>query len=199
MGAVQDWITLELAIRIHNVKGDKDISEAGKRKLRLAGGILFAVMTLAFVAFSIAFVVSAQHNDVGYGFNHADKVFYCIGWLFLTQVIVMISLVIWLFVETQRYIIRERQARQDGRVVTHSLRRELCSYAIITVFFALSYIDRFFYNIFLVDGHTVSISFSLFTYEMVEGLVWLLEGLSMGVLMLFHYVNFKEGSLLKTK
>ena len=36
VGVVQDWITLELAIRIHNAKGYSDISEAGKKKLRFA-------------------------------------------------------------------------------------------------------------------------------------------------------------------
>ena len=36
VGVVQDWITLELAIRIRNSKGNSDIPEAMKRKLYLA-------------------------------------------------------------------------------------------------------------------------------------------------------------------
>ena len=31
---------------------------------------------------------------------------------------------------------------------------------------------------------------------MIPIIVWLFEGLSMGVLMAFHWVNFKHGSLL---
>ena len=60
VGIVQDWITIELAIRIHNTKGYTDISEASKRKLRVASGVLFTLITLAFLAFSIFVIVSAQ-------------------------------------------------------------------------------------------------------------------------------------------
>ena len=40
---------------------------------------------------------------------------------------------------------------------------------------------------------------SNFTDEMFYSIVWLIEGLSMGVLMLFHCLNFSGGSLLKTR
>ena len=36
VGVVHDWITLELAIRIHHSKVYTEISEAGKKKLRIA-------------------------------------------------------------------------------------------------------------------------------------------------------------------
>ena len=58
----------------------------------------------------------------------------------------MVLLVTWLFIETFRAVSRERRARQDGKV-THSLRRERCTYAIITFFFGLSYIGRFVQNV----------------------------------------------------
>ena len=57
----------------------------------------------------------------------------------------MTLLVIWLFVETQRAVNRERKARLDGQV-THTLRRERCTYAIISIFFGLSYIGRYMVN-----------------------------------------------------
>ena len=37
----------------------------------------------------------------------------------------------------------------------------------------------------------------MFGFEMILVIILLIEGLSMGVLMAFHYVNFKNGSLLK--
>ena len=70
-----------------------------------------------------------------------------IGVSFLSQVIVMILLVAWLFVETQRAVDRERRTRYDGKV-THTLRRERCTYAMVTTFFGLSYIRRFILNTF---------------------------------------------------
>ena len=105
----------------------------------------------------------------------------------------MTLLVTWLFVETQRAVNRERQARQDGRV-THSLRKERCTYALITAFFALSYVGRFVLNEYDFCGEGFG---SAFATEMIEIVVLLFEGASMGVLMLFHCINFKQGSLLK--
>ena len=59
VGVVQDWITIELAIRIHNSNGYSDISESVKKKLRVARKILFALLTLTFVAFSVTTLVSS--------------------------------------------------------------------------------------------------------------------------------------------
>ena len=69
VGVVQDWITLELAIRIRNAKGDSDISEATKKKLRRTSGVLIVIITLIFVTFAVISIVSAhkQGND-GYSF-----------------------------------------------------------------------------------------------------------------------------------
>ena len=80
VGIIQDWITLELAIRIRNGKVGTDISEATKKKLRLARLVLFAIITLVFIAFSLMIIVQAHggyafHNDpclaniiIGYAF-----------------------------------------------------------------------------------------------------------------------------------
>ena len=60
VGIVQDWITFELAVRIHNAKGYSDISEAEKRKLRKASIVLFSIITLTFTAWAITILVLAH-------------------------------------------------------------------------------------------------------------------------------------------
>ena len=57
VGVVQDWITLELAVRIHYSKGVSDISEAAKKKLRKVRRILFSIMTLIFTTLSVTAIV----------------------------------------------------------------------------------------------------------------------------------------------
>ena len=106
----------------------------------------------------------------------------------------MIFLVIWLFFETQRAVDKDMQ--MYGKV-QHTLKRERCTYAVITTFFALSYIGRFYLNEFeYCEEFTPATSFA-FCLSLV--LVWLLEGVSMGVLMVFHLLNFKSGSLLRSR
>ena len=60
VGVVQDWITLELAIRIHNSKGHSDISETTKKNLRFSRRLIFSLISLAFAAFALAVIVSAH-------------------------------------------------------------------------------------------------------------------------------------------
>ena len=85
MGAVQDWITLELAIRIRNAKVDSDISKAAMRKLRTMSGVLIVFITLSFVTFTVTVIVSA-HKPGNYGFSF-NEIFYSvyevIGYSFL--------------------------------------------------------------------------------------------------------------------
>ena len=112
VGVVQDWITLELAIRIHNSKGYSDISAIAIKKLRLYRKLLFSFITLAFVAFSVTVIVSA-HIEGNYGWAFYDNRNYClvakvIGYAFLVNMITMILLVIWLFVETQGAVNRDK-------------------------------------------------------------------------------------------
>ena len=98
----------------------------------------------------------------------------------------MIFLVIWLFVETKRAVNREMQ--QNG-IVRHSLRRERCTYAIISTFFVLYYSGRFFVND-LDTCENFEFVDSFYAREMILFVFYLLEGLSIGVLMMFHYENF---------
>ena len=98
---VQDWITFELAVRLHNVKGFLDISEKAMRKLRLARVILFAITTLVFLTFSFAVIASAHKQEDGRTFpNYNCQLFNVLGYLSLAQVILMMILVVWLFVES---------------------------------------------------------------------------------------------------
>ena len=87
----------------------------------------------------------------------------------------MVLLVIWLFIETRR-------------AETHTLWKERCSYAIVTTFFGLSYIGRYVNNEYIFG---VGDSFADYVITIV---VYLFEGMSMGVLMLFHFMNFRQGS-----
>ena len=61
----------------------------------------------------------------------------------------MLLLVVWLFVETQRAV--KREMRQFGKV-QYNLRKERCIYAVISFFFALSYIGRFYVNVCVTCG-----------------------------------------------
>ena len=60
------------------------------------------------------------------------------------QVAVMLALVVWLFVETQGAV--NRDIKRDGKA-RHKLVVERRNYAIVTTFFALSYLGRCFSNI----------------------------------------------------
>ena len=192
VGVVQDWITLELAIRIHNAKGYSDISAESKKKLRFASGVLFAAITVTFFAFSFTVIASARkEGSDGFAFDDIGcLVVDIIAWCFLCQVIVMVLLVVWLFVETQRAVNREMQL--NGRVM-HTLRRERCTYALISTFFGLSYVGRFAlneYNTYTCGGY----SWIYYSVFMAEILVWFFEAASMGLLMMFHSINFNQGN-----
>ena len=149
VGITQDWITFELAIRIHIAKGNSDISSKAKRKLRLASALLFVIITLAFSAYAVIVKISAEqqgHYGIAF-FDDGCLVSNILGICSLSQVFLMILLVAWLFVETQRAVNRERQARQDGKV-SNAFWRERCTYAFISLIFALSYIGRFILNFY---------------------------------------------------
>ena len=77
--------------------------------------------------------------------------------------------------------------------VCFNLRRERCTYGIITAFFGLSYFGRAFMNEKEICGDVFD---NYFLREIVEAVVYLIEALSMGVLMYFHLINFKSGKLL---
>ena len=69
VGIVQDWITFELAIRMHKTRGYYDISEAAKNRLHCAFGLLLAGLTLAFLSFSLIVIISARKPEhSGYAF-----------------------------------------------------------------------------------------------------------------------------------
>ena len=63
VGIIQDWITIELAIRIRNAKGSSDVPELVKKKLCICRRSLFTILTLAFVTFCVIFIVSAHKKE----------------------------------------------------------------------------------------------------------------------------------------
>ena len=60
VGIIQDWITLELAIRIHASKGEHDISLNGLNRLKAIFKIVLLVLTVGWIAFMITVIVSAH-------------------------------------------------------------------------------------------------------------------------------------------
>ena len=100
----------------------------------------------------------------------------------------MILLVIWLFVEIQRSVRREKRT---GFAAT-TLQKERCAYAVISIFFGLSYIGRFALDK-KYDG-CIEISGDGFVSRLMFLFVYLFEGVSLGVLMVFHLINFKYRS-----
>ena len=135
VGIVQDWVTMELALRSRIIRRYGSVPQASIRRLRTIFNIFFLVLILAFIAWIIAVIVSAhQPGNEGYAFfENFCQAYDLVGYLFLGQVIVMGSLVIWLFIETRK---------------EYSLRKELCVFATVSAFFALSYIGRCINNEF---------------------------------------------------
>ena len=82
---VQDWITLELAIRIRNAKGYSDISEAAKRKLRRTSCVLIVIITLLFITWTVTVIVSAHkpENEMVSFFDNFCRVYEILGYSFL--------------------------------------------------------------------------------------------------------------------
>ena len=66
----------------------------------------------------------------------------------------MLILVFWLFLEIQRA--KNREKKLYGRV-KRTLRAERCTYAIVSFFFALSYIGRFTMNICDSDEYEIQV------------------------------------------
>ena len=72
VGLVQDWVTLELAIRIHITKAEYKFSPAHRNRLRAIFKIVFAVLLLALIAWTVTVIVYAHQDDEGYAFNEND-------------------------------------------------------------------------------------------------------------------------------
>ena len=155
VGIVQDWITLELAVRIHISKGMNDITQAGKDRLRAIFRIVFLVLFLALIAWIITVIVSAHisHNDSmifidGFAFgNNICHVYDLMGYPFIGQAVVMSMLVAWLFIETLRLDPFERLEKEFGdKIRWREGRKSIYVYLIVSALFGLSYIGRYIVN-----------------------------------------------------
>ena len=71
--------------------------------------------------------------------------------------------------------------------------KEKFTYAIVSFFFALSYVFRFYANIFVYCNDSNP---DAFIDEMFSVSIYLIEGTSMGVLMIYHLINFEGGTLM---
>ena len=103
----------------------------------------------------------------------------------------MLLLVAWLFYETQSAVSREM--RLCGRV-QNNYRKEMRVYAIVSIFFGLSYVVRYAVNVYVyaeASGYYLPVMLFMMAY--------ILEGLSMGVVMILHFVNFKKEEKLVFK
>ena len=194
VGLVQDWTTLELAIRIHVSKGVNDISDDGKLRLRAIFKIVYLVILVVLIAFITTVIVSAHlpKND-GWAFlKNNCQVSGMIGYTFLGQFIVMSLLVTWLYIETLREDPFEKAEREFGDTCRwRAGRKRMCSYLIVSAFFALSYIGRFFFNDYFGCNYNEN-SYAAF---MVELAVLFFEGVSMGALMCIHATDDRPKSM----
>ena len=64
---------MELAIRIHNAKGESDISVAAKRRLRAIFKIVFIALLAGLIAFIIS-VTMLSHKPDHYGFPFLENI-----------------------------------------------------------------------------------------------------------------------------
>ena len=69
VGLAQDWITVELAMRIHTEKGGYEFSAADKNRLKAIFKPGFLALVLALTAWIIAVIVTAHQDPVGYAFG----------------------------------------------------------------------------------------------------------------------------------
>ena len=74
-------------------------------------------------------------------------------------------------------------------MVQNNINKERCVYAIVSTFFGLSYVGRYVINIYFYGENC---RLSVFGEEMLFMMVYILEGASMGVVMMLHYLNFKK-------
>ena len=100
-------------------------------------------------------------------------------------------LVTWLFIETLREDPFEKAEREFGDTCRwRAGRKRMCSYLIVSAFFALSYIGRFFFNDYFGCNYNEN-SYAAF---MVELAVLFFEGVSMGALMCVHISTIRTKS-----
>ena len=105
VGVVQDWITLELAIRIKNTKRNAQLTKKLQKRLKTGQYIVFTLTGLCLVSLStFVFFTANDENNNGYAFNtHKRRADVALGFCQLAQYVVMTSLTIYLMYETRRF------------------------------------------------------------------------------------------------
>ena len=69
VGIVQDWITFELAVRIHIEKSKHKVTAGEKNRLKTIFKVVWLVLIIALIAFIITVIVSAHQNYYGLAFG----------------------------------------------------------------------------------------------------------------------------------
>ena len=72
VGLVQDWITFELAVRMHISNSEHGFSPAHKDRLHAIFRIVYVVLALALIAWIVIVIVSAHLSDDGLAFSEND-------------------------------------------------------------------------------------------------------------------------------
>ena len=155
MGVVQDWITFELGLRIRSVRFEFEngpnhtaprLPPSLKKCLNFGQWAVCVFTVLLFAALSTLMILSAHKDgNNGYAFNYNYyRIYEILGYMFLSQFLLMTSLTIYLLLEIKSYIkiINSRSGRPQPR-----LRREMRTIISIFACFALSYTGRFFFNV----------------------------------------------------
>ena len=63
VGLVQDWITLELAVRIRIEKGEYEFLKSDRNRLRATFKVVFLTLILGLIAWIITVIYSAHQPD----------------------------------------------------------------------------------------------------------------------------------------
>ena len=121
-------------------------------------------------------IVSAIFNEGWAFYNNADYVEEVIGYFFLLEFFTMTVFTISLIYQVRL-------------IVTDNLRSETRAQLIIFSLFALSYLCRFIWCIFLYDGW---IEDSSMVKWVIHDAVIFFDGFSLLALLLLHHSNFRE-------
>ena len=98
IGIVQDWVTVELNIRVNNYNAEFDAPDFAIRKLHAISKIIFLVLIVSLSAYSITVIVIAHQpgNDgIAYSEN-TSFVYFILAYILTFQVIVMGFFGTWL-------------------------------------------------------------------------------------------------------
>ena len=185
VGLLQTWMIFEIAMRIrHMVASQKHVEGSAasfERWMRTGQYSIISTSSLGFVAF-VAFVsTKVQKGDHMQNYDQLDTF---IGYSYLTLFILMASVNIFLLVQIRA----KNQSQIGGSNHQEQFRREKFNLSVILIFFELSYLLRFVWDVFIADVYDSDV----FYYELGYDTMAYAEGLAFMALLLQHNRNFKQ-------